>query len=216
MQSALAAAGRAARDGWHELIGLVVINLIWLAMSVTVILLPPATAGLYAVTNSVAHGTGQQIEEFLRAARRYAWLSWRWALLNIAAGGLLYMDLVFYRGTAGGLPFIIRWLLMLFAVIWLGVQFYVWPFLIEQEDKRLRLALRNALFLALAAPVYTLTMLVIVVVVLSLSAVTVLPLFLCAASLVSLLGNHAVIERLSAYGKLPGSAQAKRGDSSGL
>ncbi len=82
MHSAFDTAGRAARDAWHELTGLAAINLIWLALSATVILFPPATAGLYAVTNSVAHGTGCQIEEFLRAARRHAWLSWRWALLN--------------------------------------------------------------------------------------------------------------------------------------
>ncbi len=87
--------------------------------------------------------------------------------------------------------------------MWLAVQFYVWSFLIEQEDKHLRVALKNALFLTLANPVY---------------------LFIdqycwfgiggkCANDAANRnfcdqfyqLSSRAVIERLKTYGMLPGA-----------
>jgi hypothetical protein len=83
------------------------------------------------------------------------------------------------------------------------MQIYTVPFLIEQEDKRLRLALRNAAFLALATPIYTLTLLVAIGLIIVFSLMTILPLAVFTMSFLALLANRAVIERLSTFGKLP-------------
>jgi uncharacterized membrane protein YesL len=91
------------------------------------------------------------------------------------------------------------------GLLWIAVQFYVWPFLVEQEQKQLRIALKNALFLTLANPLYTLLLLGVVGLALVLSLLTVLPIAVFATSFISLLGNRAVVERLRTYGKLPGS-----------
>jgi uncharacterized membrane protein YesL len=87
--------------------------------------------------------------------------------------------------------------------VWLATQFYVWPFVIEQEKRCLRLALKNALFLTLASPVYTFVMLGMTALVLVIGLATVLPIAVFVTGFVSLLSSRAVVERLTTYGKLP-------------
>lgn len=191
------------RDWYHSMIGLAALNLLWLALSLTVLLLPPATAGLYAVTNSVAHGKGQQWHVFRDNARRYAGISLRWALLNGIFIAVLFVNLTFYEATESALGGVVQIVLIVGGLLWLATQFYFWPFLIEQEQKSVRVGLKNALFLTLAEPLYTAVILSTAALAGLLSVVTVLPLAVFTLSFISLLANRAVVERLTAYGKLP-------------
>jgi uncharacterized membrane protein YesL len=207
VRAALAVIGKSLEDWWNSMVNLAVLNVIWLGLSLTIVLFPPATLGLYAVTNSLAHGTGQHLSDYVQAMRRYVWISLRWALVNLLIGAILYVNLSFYGAVRGAPASFILVGLVCLAVLWLATLFYTGPFLIEQEDKRLRLALRNAIFLALATPVYTLTMLVAAALAITLSVVTILPVAVFTLSFLALLGNRAVIDRLSTFGKLPGSGQ---------
>jgi hypothetical protein len=204
MRAALDVFWETLRDWYNGMVGLAVMNFGWLMLSLTVILLPPATAGLYGVTNSIAHGTGAHLSDLLPGMRRYAWVSYRWALVNIAAVVIFAVCFSFYGAAGSVLGVLIQILFAAAGLLWLATQFYLWPFLIEQEDKRLRLALKNALFLTLANPVYTFILLGITALALVISLITLLPIAVFATSFMSLLGSRAVIERLAAYGKLPG------------
>ena len=161
MQNALNVTWETIRDWWDGMVGLAAINLIWLGLSLTVLLLPPATAGMYSATHSLAHGKGQRLSDFSEAARRYGWVSLRWALVNLLVGGIGVVNYVFYGAAQSGFALVIQLALACAGVLWLAMQFYVWPFLMEQEQQSLHMALRNALFLTLANPLYTLTLLVI-------------------------------------------------------
>ncbi len=207
MQNALAVTWETVRDWWNGMVGLATLNLLWLGLCLTVILGPPATAGMYAVTNSIAHGKGHHTGDFVEAARRYGWLSLRWALANLLVGVALAVSFTFYGAVEGSLAFLIQVGLACAGALWITVQLYVWPFLIEQEQKRLRIALRNALLLTLANPLYTLVLLIVAGLVIAFSLVAILPLGVFTLSFLSLLGNRAVIERLSAYGKLPSAGR---------
>lgn len=208
MTSALRVTWETLRDWWDSMVGLATFNLVWLGLSLTVILCPPATAGLYAVTNCIAHGKGQHLDDFVMAARRYAWLSWRWALVNGALAIALAVNFVFYGAIESSGALVIQIALLSVGSGWLVTQFYTWPFLIEQEQKQLRLALRNALFLSLANPLYTLILLVVASLVVVFSLVAILPLGFFTMSFLALLGNRAVVERLTHYGKLPATDTA--------
>ena len=188
------------RDWYDNAIGLATLNLLWVAISLTVVLMPPATAGMVAVTNSVAHGTGQSWEIFWQNARRYGWLSVRWALLNLFAIVLIVVNFSYYGTTNSTLSTIIQIIVAASGLLWFATQFYFWPFLIEQDRKSVRVGLKNALFLALAEPLFTVMLLSTAGVVILFSIVTVVPLAVVTLSFVSLLANHAVIERLTAYG----------------
>jgi uncharacterized membrane protein YesL len=85
------------------------------------------------------------------------------------------------------------------ALAWLTVQFYALPYLVEQEEKRIGLALRNALFTALAAPGYTVVVAGSAALIAVLSVALVFPLFLGGPCLIAALGNRAMLERLEAY-----------------
>ncbi len=188
---------------WYDgMLGLAVLNALWVAAALTVILLPPATAGLYAVTHSLAHGTGQRLDDFVTGARRYVWASYRWALLNGVVAALLAVDLLFYSGTESLWGFVVQAGLSMAGLLWLAAQLYFWPFMFEQEDKRVRVALKNAFFLVLASPFYALVMLSTVALLGVLSVAVVLPLAVFWVSFTALLGSVAVFERLTTFGKL--------------
>jgi uncharacterized membrane protein YesL len=207
VRAALAVIGQSLADWWNSMVGLAVMNAVWLGLSLTVVLFPPATVAMYAVTNGIARGRGQHLTDFVQAMRRYAGISLRWTLANLLVGVILYVNLSFYGAVRGALASFVLVGLACLAVLWLAMQFYTGPFLMEQEDKRLRVALRNAAFLALATPVYTLTMLAAAALAIVLSVVAILPLAVFTLSFLALLGNRAVIERLLAFGKLPGPDQ---------
>lgn len=209
MQAALSVYWRTLRDWYNGMVSLAALNAVWFGAALTVVLLGPATAGIYAVTHSSARGTGQHLDEFFQAARQHAWLSFRWLLVNLLVGVVFVVNTSFYAAARGLLPTLILIVLTAAGLLWLAMQFYVWPFLILQEDRRLRLALRNAAFLALASPLYTLTLLGGAALAVVISVVTVLPLAVFLTSFLALLGNQAVLERLRAFGKLPGAAPSQ-------
>ncbi len=204
MRPALDVFWKSLHDWYNGMVGLAAMNFVWLGMSLTIVLMPPATAGIYVVTNHTGHGTGGRITDMLHGARAYALVSYQWALANVVLGVAVVVSINFYGNLGTMFGVLIQFLLVILAVLWLLVQFYVWPFLIEQEDKRLRPALKNALFLTLANPLYTVVLVGIVGLALLISVLAVLPIAIFATSFISLLGNRAVIERLETYGKLPG------------
>jgi hypothetical protein len=188
-------------DWWEELFRFVGLSVVWMLCWLTVILGPPATFGLYYVTNRIVHKEYLGLGGFVEGSRRYFVKSWLWALLNLVAFVLLLVSFVFY-GQIGALWSIFpQVFIFALSITWLCAQFFALPYLMEQEEKRLGVALRNGLLTTLAAPVYSLIIVAFSGIALLLGIVLVLPIILGAPALVSALGNHAVLERLEAFGK---------------
>jgi uncharacterized membrane protein YesL len=190
---------QALSDWWDDWVNLVVINLIWVACWITVVLGPPATLGLYYVANRLAYGESLGPRGLLEGGRRYFLQSGLWMMLNLVVMAILVGNLTFYAALTATWA---DWLMALFILLglaWLIIQFYTLAYLMEQERKHLRLALRNALFTAVAAPGYTLVVAGFATLVIALSAGLVFPLFLGGPCLIAMLGNHAVRERLETY-----------------
>jgi hypothetical protein len=191
------------RDWYHSMIGLAALNLLWVSLSLTLVLLPPATAGVYTMTHSIAQGKGQQWPLFWIGVRRYGWISARWAVLNGAVVAVFVVNFLFYGATESALGMLIEITLAAGGLLWLATQFYFWPFMLAQEQKQVRVALKNALFLTLAEPLYTSVMLSTAALAVAISVILMLPLAVFVLSFIALLANRAVIERLTMYGKLP-------------
>lgn len=206
MQAALSVYWQSLRDWYNGMVSLATLNGLWFGAALTVVLLAPATAGIYTVTHSTARGTGQHVEDFVRGAREHLWVSVRWLLANALVISIFLVNLTFYGRASGVMPQLILIALLSGGLLWLAMQLYVWPFLLVQEDQRLRIAFKNAAFLALASPLYTLTLLAGAALATVLSLATIAPLALFLISFLALLGNRAVLERLQTFGKLPGSA----------
>lgn len=202
MRDALTVIGDTLRDWYNGMVGLAGLNLLWVLAALTVILLPPATAGVFVVTHSIARGTGQHASDFIEGARRYLLHSYAWALANGIAAGIVWANVQFYGGLGGGAAFVMQMFTALLLTLWIAMQVYFWPFLIEQDTKSLRLAWKNALFLTLANPAYTLILLAASGAAVLLSALIILPLGVFTLTFLALLANRATRERLIAFGKL--------------
>ncbi len=190
---------QALRDWWDDWINMVVINLVWLLCWLTIVLGPPATFGIYYVTNQLAHGQSLGLRGMIEGGKRYFFHSWLWMLLNLAAGLLVTVNMMFYQQFASVWAQFLQAFHVFLGLTWLVVQFYALPYLMEQERKHLGMALRNGLFTALASPGYTLVVAGLAALVVVLSLLLVIPLFLGGPCLIAALGTRAVRERLETY-----------------
>ncbi len=135
---------------------LVVINVLWALFSLTVIGFPPATAALFTVAGDLAYRRHTGWRAFFRAARDQFWAGWRWAILNGVAIGIVALNIWFYSGIAARWAGLLGFAWIGLLMIWIGVELYSFPLLLEQERPSVRLAARNALALTVRYPAFTL------------------------------------------------------------
>jgi len=199
---ALGVVRRAIRDGWDGLLVVGALNLAWLGLSVTIILLPPATVALFESMDELASGRTPGLREYFSFVRRRFVRAWLWALWAIAGLTTVSINIRYWNDTGGSLV----WLSAAFVV--LGVLFgvsllFVWPFMFRQSEGGLIRAIRNAILAVLAAPLFAITLAVAIVAIVAVSAVLILPLAVFLTALLGLIATHAVTDRLRAFGKLP-------------
>ena len=187
------------RDWYDDLINLFVVNIILLLCWVTIILGPPATFGVYYITKHLAYGNSLGIKAIIDGMKLNFGKSWLYMIINFVVIFILSINLYFYA------QFEAIWassLLVLFIVLmawWLMVQFYTIPFFMEQEEKSLKTAWRNAMFTTLAAPGYTLIVVGFAGLIAIISFFLVIPMLLGAFCLIACLGSRSVAERLVTF-----------------
>lgn len=191
---------RAISDGWMQMTLFLIINLLWLLGTLTIVLAPPALFGMFYAANEAAHGRGVEVRDFFRGARLYFGKSWLWGVLNLVVAVLFWGNFALYPRFAGELTLPLLVITSVLLLAWLSVQLYTIPYLMELEKPTVRLALRNGLFTALASPLLTLLLVFVI------SAIG----FVCLVQpvfavfglgvFVALVSNHAVLERLEAFG----------------
>jgi hypothetical protein len=190
---------QALSDWWDDWINMALISLVWLLCWVTIVLGPPATFGLYYVTNQLAHGRSLGLGGLLEGGRRYFLKSWLWMLLNLVVAVVSVVNIWFYGQLDADWAGIVQAFPLVLSLAWLVVQFYALPYLMEQKEESLKLALRNGLFTLLAAPGYTAVVAGLAALIAVLSVWLVAPIFLGGPCLIAALGNRAVWERLETY-----------------
>jgi uncharacterized membrane protein YesL len=178
---------------YYRAIDLIQLNLIWFVASVPVITAIPALGALFYATHQMAHTGSGHWRDFGEGFRRYFWLSWRWGLINGAVLGFLGLALWFYGQIDQSWAAIIRLVIMVLLVVWIELQLFTFPMLLEQADQRFGVALRNSAVIFLRWPgVASKAMLQIVIVVLP--SVFIFPpaWIVISASLSTYLANRAV------------------------
>jgi uncharacterized membrane protein YesL len=119
----------------------------------------PAFAGLFAYARAACDpDMSATFRTYLSSQRLYARRSWGLLALQAATGGILFLNLRFYGSVHSLVGATISVLILLLGVLWAMMGAYAWPLLVR--DLSWRLLLRNALFLALAAPISTIALLV--------------------------------------------------------
>ncbi len=183
-------------DAYDDFSSLVFINLLWILLTIPVVTAPAAAAGLYYATRHLAQTRSFSWDVFFEGFRQYFWAGWRWALAFLSIAGLLLINFGFYGQFQASWAPVIQGIILGLAIIWLLLQIYVFPLLLEQEKSSIRTALRNSLVLYLKKPGSSLVLVLFLLVVLVLSTILVLPWFLFAASLCAYLSNRYTLSSL--------------------
>ncbi len=209
----------AIKDFWEELLLLALMNLLTVLFAFPVVTFPPALAGLWSAANLVAKGKAIHWSDYFDGFRHYFWKAWRLALINILVLVVIYTNIRFY--TPGVAPFKINqsvstWISTFFTltgIVWLMIQMYPMALLLEQEDERVRLALRNAAFLTALKPGFTLLLFVALVLIAIVSSLITILWVLVTLSFFAVLCNKAVLHLLEPYRKQ--AQQLKEGGKEG-
>jgi hypothetical protein len=213
------------KDTWEELYSLAIVNLLWVASAIPVLLalslLPQfivvvlaglvsislfaiTTSGVYYVTNMVAHAKTFHFSDFIDGIKLYWWRSLLWMLGNIVFFLVIYADLNFYISQVHGLwVALVAGFSLSVLIFWLAMQVYFWPMLIQQENANILWAWRNAAFLILINPFFAFFVISSAITLLILSAALTLPFIFVGIAIQGLLANNAVLILLVKVGKIP-------------
>ena len=195
----------ALKDFWDELFTLILMNIVTVLLAIPVVTFPPAMAGLWSVANLVAKGRTAHWSDYFEGFRHYFLKAWGLALLNILVAIIVFTNVRFY--TPGNAPFDINptlslWVQALFAgmaLVWLLLQVYPLALLLEQEDQRLRVVLRNAVVLFIAHPGFTIVLVLLMLIVAAISTVIPALWLLGTVALFAVVCNKAVLYLLEPY-----------------
>lgn len=183
---------------YYDLISLILVNIIWFLLTLPVVTAIPALGGLYYATNRLAHQTPADWRTFLEGFRAHFWLSWRWGLMNVAGFGILGSSLWFYSQVEAGWAGWVHALMIGLLLWWFMIQVLTYPFLLEQTDRRLPVALRNSLVMLVRRPLFTVLTGTSIGALILLSVYLMRPAWIfLTGSLCAYLANRAVISTIS-------------------
>jgi uncharacterized membrane protein YesL len=140
---------------------LLVTNSLWWLLSLPLLTWPPATAGLYHVARRLTRP--EEAEEttwrhFFDGFRQYWLRSWQLMGLNLLLGGVIVVSFLFYLAREQLALRLVAAPVFYILLLWLGMQLYLFPLLIEQQQKDIRLVFKNAFILALGNVTFTLVL----------------------------------------------------------
>ncbi len=183
---------------WRDLI----VN-IWLvpAAAAALALAGPGTAAIYHVTNRLANGNLMEVSRFWFGFRKFFWRGWGLALADAGALALLAVNVAFYWSLEGIGAKLVSLIFAYLLLMWFAIQGYLFSFLVEL-DQSIRLAVRNALFLAIDNLGVTIGLTIINVLLFLVSvppwaAALALPFF--SMTLASNLHNKVIVDAVSRY-----------------
>lgn len=190
------------RDTFKERLVLIGANLLTLALFVPIVTGPPALAGLHNLGFYIVNEKRIEFSFFWEGFKDYFLDSWKLVALNVIVCGVLGVDIWFYlvnvRGAWQVVGFVGVWLLL----IWALAQLYTFPLLVQQQERKLFLLIKNAILLTLAYPGFSLAATVLLVLALTLSLALPVVFILVGLSFAAVMGAHALrqsIERVEAY-----------------
>jgi uncharacterized membrane protein YesL len=167
--------------------------------AISLLLAGPATAGVYAFTNRLAHGELAEVRRFWIGFRRFLWRGWLLGLVDVGVGALLAINIWFYwsQGSIG-----LRLLAVIFIyllVLWFVIQSYLYALLVEM-DQGIVLVGRNALFMAIDKLGLTLGLAIVNLLIVLLSIpLGALLLPLATMAILSGVNNKAVVAAVNRY-----------------
>jgi len=143
-----------------NLFDITLVTLAWLFLQVPVITGPAATVAVYHFAREAALRDEARFKDFWQGLRKYFWKSWLIVLPYMLLLAVLAYDIYFFVSLEQ--PTSRLWASVPMAVlsIVLVAQSYLFAFFVR-ENGAVRLAVKRALLLAIAHPVFTMALLLV-------------------------------------------------------
>jgi uncharacterized membrane protein YesL len=188
-------------DAYMGVIPLVTINVIWFVASLPLVTAIPAAGALFYATNQMAHGKPAGWQTFIEGFRLCFRRSWGWGLLNLLVGASLVAYLsIFSRQRESWATWASAFIVVI-AFLWLTLQIYVFPLLLEQVEPKLGLAFRNSLVLMLRRPMYSFGAALLLIVLAVGSTILIAPAwFVITGAVCAYLANRVVLNSIRTLG----------------
>jgi uncharacterized membrane protein YesL len=168
---------------------------------------PWVTMGVQHVANRIANYKRADSGFFWEGTRLYRGRGLLLFFLLLAIPAALAFNVWFYFNSQGWLQLLgVVWLWLFVFCLMAGQ--YVFPLLWQQDEPNLRLALRNAVLLAIQHPLYSILMLLFQLLLLGVSIALTLPLILLTPALIALAGNLGLVGLLQEMGLAPQPPEA--------
>jgi uncharacterized membrane protein YesL len=170
----------------------------WWLMPVIAIPAGPAAAALAHVTHRVARDLRADRSFFFEGFREY----WKRALgvsaVLAVVTSVLILNLLFYVSRPEPIIQALSLLFILLLIYWFGVQIYAFPILVGMKEPSVVGAIKMALMMAFANPLFSVLLVVIAALLTGLSVVLAILVLLAWPAIMLLLGSHSlklVVER---------------------
>lgn len=137
---------------------LLMANVLWLLLSLLILPLPAATAGLFYLAHRVILEERARAPHYARLGdfwvgfRRYGWLATRLIVADVALLLLLVIAFRFYNNHPVD---VIRWIsgpVLLVSLTWLGAQLYLVPLMVVRPELGVLGVAKHALLTTISAP----------------------------------------------------------------
>ena len=187
--------GRVIKATYEELFLCVYMSVLWWLGTVLVLTAAPAMAGINNVFNQPANYRRVDSSFFWDGAKQHIGKGWILYLIMVVVPIALGFNAWFYMQAEGmWRAFAIFWLWVFLLSLMVGQ--YLFPLFQQQDEKNIKLVLKNAAILAVRFPLYSFLMLLFHVILLLLSVALTLPVLILTPAMLSISGNFALVGAL--------------------
>ncbi|MCE5259288.1 MAG: hypothetical protein LLG44_09575 [Chloroflexi bacterium] len=175
----------------------------WVTVAIAVLLVPLAVAGMFCVTNRTSHGNAVHLYDLFQGIKRFWWRSWIWLLVNVVVIGLVYISMSFYTNLVSGyFKYLVGGFWLSVGIIWVLMQIYFWPLIIEQDTPNILRAWRNAFILVVREPLYALAIVICVIGITAICVIFSVAFMVIYMAIIGLIANNATLALLIRSGAI--------------
>ena len=151
-KNAFQSIGKAFALWWGDWANQVLVSLTAVLLSLTVVLAAPGLFGVFEQARDLTHGVRTGIGGLWQGFRQHIKRSLLWGALNLAAAAVFGFTLWFYANSSFAFAPALVVLITIVAVLYFIWQYFSLACYALQDEKKLKLAWKNALALMLTRP----------------------------------------------------------------
>lgn len=159
----LRALWEATLDMWEELFSLFVYSILGALLSLLIVPIPFVLGAHYGVSRRVVQMKVVSWRLWYENGREHWRFFYKWGALVAFTIVLIVVDVRFYGRVDVPLSGILQQVLVGLFLLWMAMQPFVPAFYFEQEEKSLRVALRNGAVVAFTDPISTIVVWIVIV-----------------------------------------------------